>query len=274
MPTAAAALAPQVRYVHCKGVQRLPHRWVAVPLLESSAPWRAVLRALPANVPWAIEYPLIGDDLLAVTRRKIDQLRSVTPTWRAAAAFLHNPRKDAHDPRPGRDYFWRSHDAARRRPAIAWSMPKPFTSAPCAETNVAIGLARQACRSAGAAAWAPIMGRYLLAAMAKEGIDCSHVICDASQKTGFQFKGQVLDGSDPPVEYHRKGSATSFMGVEDIDSDWLLSARHLHATGVFAAISPSTLPAAQKTMDLMRAVEIAACRLTPTCAPRCGPAPP
>ena len=74
---AAAALAPQVRYVHCKGVQRLPHRWVAVPLAESSAPWRAVLRALPANVPWAIEYPLIGDDLLAVTRREIDQLRSV-----------------------------------------------------------------------------------------------------------------------------------------------------------------------------------------------------
>ena len=74
---AAAALAPQVRYVHCKGVQRLPHRWVAVPLVESSAPWRAVLRALPANVPWAIEYPLIGDDLLAVTRQEIDQLRGV-----------------------------------------------------------------------------------------------------------------------------------------------------------------------------------------------------
>ncbi|MDB5845522.1 MAG: Xylose isomerase domain protein barrel [Polaromonas sp.] len=74
---AAAALAPQVRYVHCKGVQRQPHRWVAVPLADSSAPWRAVLRALPAHVPWAIEYPLIGDDLLAVTRREIGQLRHV-----------------------------------------------------------------------------------------------------------------------------------------------------------------------------------------------------
>ena len=74
---AAAALAPQVRYVHCKGVQRLPHRWVAVPLAESSAPWRTVLRALPADVPWAIEYPLTGDDLLAVTRQEIDQLRGV-----------------------------------------------------------------------------------------------------------------------------------------------------------------------------------------------------
>jgi 2-dehydro-3-deoxygluconokinase len=77
-------------------------------------------------------------------------------------------------------------------------------------------------------------------------------VCDASQKTGFQFKGCVTDGSDPPVEYHRKGSAASHMGVADIDEAWLLSARHLHATGVFAAVSTSTLPAARKTMDLMR----------------------
>lgn len=74
---AASALARQVRYVHCKGVQRQPHRWVAVPLVDSSAPWRAVLCALPSNVPWAIEYPLTGDDLLAVTRQEIDQLRQL-----------------------------------------------------------------------------------------------------------------------------------------------------------------------------------------------------
>ena len=80
---AAAALAPQVRYVHCKGVQRQPQRWVAVPLAESSAPWRAVLRALPANMPWAIEYPLIGDDLLAVTRREVDQLRTLAASMAA-----------------------------------------------------------------------------------------------------------------------------------------------------------------------------------------------
>jgi sugar phosphate isomerase/epimerase len=74
---AAAALAPQVRYVHCKGVFRQPQRWVAVPLVDSSAPWRAVLRALPADVPWAIEYPLVGDDLLAVTQQELDHLRAV-----------------------------------------------------------------------------------------------------------------------------------------------------------------------------------------------------
>ena len=123
-----------------------------------------------------------------------------------------------------------------------------------AETNVAIGLARLGLTVGWASRLGTdSMGRYLLAAMTREGIDCSHVVCDPSQKTGFQFKGKVTDGSDPPIEYHRQGSAASHMGVNDIDEAWLLSARHLHATGVFAAISASTLPAARKTMELMRA---------------------
>jgi 2-dehydro-3-deoxygluconokinase len=43
------------------------------------------------------------------------------------------------------------------------------------------------------------------------------------------------------------------MGPADIDKAWLLGARHLHATGVFAAVSATTLAAAQHSMDLMRA---------------------
>lgn len=74
---AAQSCAPRVVYVHCKGVQRQPQRWVAVPLDDSSAPWRAVLRALPAGLPMAIEYPLVGDDLLAVTRSRVAQLREL-----------------------------------------------------------------------------------------------------------------------------------------------------------------------------------------------------
>jgi sugar phosphate isomerase/epimerase len=77
---AAQALGRRVRYVHCKGAQRLPAKWVAVPLAESVAPWRAVLRALPADVPHAIEYPLIGDDLLSVTREQIAHIRATRAT--------------------------------------------------------------------------------------------------------------------------------------------------------------------------------------------------
>jgi sugar phosphate isomerase/epimerase len=77
---AAQALGRRVRYVHCKGVQRLPAKWVAVPLADSVAPWRSVLRALPADVPHAIEYPLIGDDLPAVTRDQVAHIRSLRTT--------------------------------------------------------------------------------------------------------------------------------------------------------------------------------------------------
>jgi 2-dehydro-3-deoxygluconokinase len=123
-----------------------------------------------------------------------------------------------------------------------------------AEINVAIGLARLGLKVGWASRLGTdSMGRYLLATMKSEGVDCSHVLCDASQKTGFQFKGQVTDGSDPLVEYHRTGSAASHMGLADIDEDWVVSARHLHATGVFAAISATTLPVARTTMERMRA---------------------
>lgn len=71
----AEAFAPYVGYVHAKGVFRRPADWIAVPMRESQAAWRAVLRRLPAGVPRAIEYPLQGDDLTAVTRDAIDQLR-------------------------------------------------------------------------------------------------------------------------------------------------------------------------------------------------------
>ena len=122
-----------------------------------------------------------------------------------------------------------------------------------AETNFAIGLARLGFQVGWASRLGTdSMGRYLLRSMQAEGIDCSHVVCDASQKTGFQFKGRVTDGSDPPVEYHRKGSAASQMTPADIDAAWLRSARHLHATGVFPAISATTLPTAIRSMEIAR----------------------
>lgn len=123
-----------------------------------------------------------------------------------------------------------------------------------AETNFAIGLARLGFKVGWASRLGTdSMGRYLLRSMQAEGIDCSHVVCDAAQKTGFQFKGRVTDGSDPPVEYHRKGSAASQMTPADIDEAWLRSARHLHATGVFPAISATTLPTAIRSMEIARA---------------------
>jgi len=123
-----------------------------------------------------------------------------------------------------------------------------------AETNVAIGLARLGL----AVSWqsrlgADSMARFLLGAIGAEGVDCSRVVCDPTQRTGFMFKGRVDDGSDPPIEYHRQGSAASRLGPGDIDATWIAGARHLHVSGVFPALSASTLAATRKAMAVARA---------------------
>ncbi|MBL8351554.1 MAG: sugar kinase [Burkholderiaceae bacterium] len=123
-----------------------------------------------------------------------------------------------------------------------------------AETNVAIGLARLGLK----VGWASRLGddsmaRFLLRELQAEGVDCSEVRCLAGQRTGFQFKGRVVDGSDPPVEYHRRDSAASRMDADDIDARWLLRARHLHVTGVFPALGAATLAATRKAIATMDA---------------------
>lgn len=122
-----------------------------------------------------------------------------------------------------------------------------------AETNVAIGLARLGL----AVGWQSRLGvdsmaRFLLAEIGAAGVDCSHVVCDAAHSTGFMFKGRVDDGSDPPIEYHRRGSAASRLQPREIDADWLAGARLLHVTGVFPALSASTLQATREAMSIMR----------------------
>jgi len=122
-----------------------------------------------------------------------------------------------------------------------------------AETNVAIGLARLGLK----VGWQSRLGsdsmaRYLLAAIGGEGVDCSRVVCDPEQRTGFMFKGRVDDGSDPPIEYHRKGSAASRLGPDEIDQAWISGSRHLHVSGVFPALSASTLAATRRAIALAR----------------------
>jgi 2-dehydro-3-deoxygluconokinase len=122
-----------------------------------------------------------------------------------------------------------------------------------AETNVAIGLARLGFRVAwisrlGADSW----GRYLLAEMQHEGIDCSHVSIDAQARTATVLKERAVDGRDPGIEYHRKGSAASRMTQSELDRDFLTSARHLHATGVFAGVSASCLDTLRAAIAAMK----------------------
>lgn len=123
-----------------------------------------------------------------------------------------------------------------------------------AETNVATGLARLGLRVGwisrlGEDAW----GRYLHRTLAAEGIDCSRVAWDADARTGMMVKAFATDGSDPQIEYHRKGSAASRLAPEALDLDYLRGARHLHATGVYPGVSASCDAACERAIQVMRA---------------------
>ncbi|WP_349618252.1 sugar phosphate isomerase/epimerase family protein [Azotobacter salinestris] len=73
---AAQRLGRHVRYVHCKAVGRNDDgkRVALPPEPVDLQQWQRLFRQFPAGVPRAIEYPLQGDDLLAVTRRHVDGL--------------------------------------------------------------------------------------------------------------------------------------------------------------------------------------------------------
>ncbi len=123
-----------------------------------------------------------------------------------------------------------------------------------AETNVAIGLARLGLH----VGWVSRLGddsfgRYLLSVMRAEGIDCSRVTVDASAVSGMMLKSLTTAGEDASIEYHRRGSAASALSAHDLDAAWLRSARHLHLTGVHAAVSPACYAAGERAIALMRA---------------------
>ncbi len=123
-----------------------------------------------------------------------------------------------------------------------------------AELNVATGLARLN-HSVG---WVSRVGndsfgRFILNQLEKEGIDCQGVTVDARYPTGFQLKSKVEDGTDPIVEYFRKGSAASHLSPDDFSAPYFHSARHLHLTGVAAALSESSLSLLHHAAKSMKA---------------------
>ena len=106
-----------------------------------------------------------------------------------------------------------------------------------AELNVAVGLARLGLRVGFISRMGnDSFGRHLLAFMDAQGIDCSRITVDPHHPTGFMLKSLQTDGSDPTVEYFRKGSAASHLGRGDNPTDYCAASRHLHLTGICPAL--------------------------------------
>jgi 2-dehydro-3-deoxygluconokinase len=110
-----------------------------------------------------------------------------------------------------------------------------------AELNVAIGLVRLGL-SVGyiSRLGDDSFGRFLAALLDREGVDRSQVGIDSEHRTGFMLKSRSDDGSDPQTEYFRSGSAASRLGASDALLGYAAAARHLHLTGIYVAVSPTT----------------------------------
>lgn len=123
-----------------------------------------------------------------------------------------------------------------------------------AELNVATGLARLGLK----VGWVSRVGkdsfgRFVLHSLTKEGIDARGVSEDSRYATGFQMKSKVENGTDPIVEYFRKGSAASHLSPEDFRAEYFASARHLHLSGVAAALSESSYALLEQAATTMKA---------------------
>lgn len=123
-----------------------------------------------------------------------------------------------------------------------------------AETNFAVGLARLGHRIGWVSRLGDdAFGRFIRGQLVREGVDDSHVAVDREHPTGFQLKARAAEGEDPAVEYFRRGSAASHLGVDDFDATYFASARHLHCTGIAPALSATTRAFAETAMRFMRA---------------------
>ncbi|HCW54764.1 MAG TPA: sugar kinase [Clostridium sp.] len=121
-----------------------------------------------------------------------------------------------------------------------------------AESNVATALAKLN-HSAG---WFSKLsddefGRNVQNVIRAEGVDTSRVILDSQHSTGIIFK-EYYQRSNPNVYYYRKGSAASTLSCEDIDEEYIKSAKILHLTGITPAISESARQAVFRAIDIAK----------------------
>jgi len=108
------------------------------------------------------------------------------------------------------------------------------------ESNTAIALARL---GRSVAWWSRLprnpLGRRIAADIARWGVDVSHIVWSDSGRAGVYF----IEFGAPPrpheILYDRQESQASRLAPQDVDWSLLDQARHLHLTGITAALSDS-----------------------------------
>ena len=127
-----------------------------------------------------------------------------------------------------------------------------FTRYVCgAEVNFSVGLARLG----HSVAYVSRVGRdpfgeHICDFLAANHIENRYVKQDDEFLTGMQMKAKAAPGEDPLVINFRKGTAFSHFDPADLDSiDWT-GVKHVHVTGIPAALSENCRAAAGRLMDL------------------------
>ncbi|HUS77299.1 MAG TPA: sugar kinase [Patescibacteria group bacterium] len=119
------------------------------------------------------------------------------------------------------------------------------------ESNVAVG----AVRMGYSAGWISRLGedelgRFIHNFLKGEGVDVSRVRFDPDAPTGLYFvqRDYPLPGKSV-VYYYRTGSAASRLRQEDLDLDYITSARIFHTTGITVALSPSCRATVDRALE-------------------------
>ncbi|OOM14552.1 2-dehydro-3-deoxygluconokinase [Clostridium saccharobutylicum] len=94
-------------------------------------------------------------------------------------------------------------------------------------------------------------GKFVINSIRAEGVDTSRVLVDKERTTGLLFK-EHYQRSNPNVYYYRKNSAASSLSPEDIDEEYIKSAKILHLTGITPALSQSCREAVYKAIDIAK----------------------
>lgn len=106
-----------------------------------------------------------------------------------------------------------------------------------AELNVAIGCARLGLKVGFISRLGnDDFGKYIMKTVRGEDIDISEVKLMDEYQTSVYFREVLSDGSSRSF-YYRENSPTSTMKYEDLNEEYLKSAKILHITGVFPSIS-------------------------------------
>jgi 2-dehydro-3-deoxygluconokinase len=121
-----------------------------------------------------------------------------------------------------------------------------------AESNVALALSRLGKKTR----WVSRLGNdpfgdIILHTLSGEGVDTSFVQRDTSAPTALYFR-EIKGYGEPTVYYYRRGSAASLLTPNDIQTEWMQDARHLHVTGITPALGAHTREAVEAAMRLAR----------------------